>query len=94
MKKDENTEYVCDCSDMSEFVTILKDGKYMVRKVGEKVYVGNNIEYVGLFTRGDSRTIYNVIYRDGKGPVSYAKRFALTSITRDKEYDITQGTSR
>ena len=92
LKKDENTEYVCDCSDMSEFVTILKDGKYMVRKVGEKVYVGNNIEYVGLFTRGDSRTIYNVIYRDGKGPVSYAKRFALTSITRDKEYDITQGT--
>ncbi|MGN0190317.1 MAG: DNA gyrase/topoisomerase IV subunit A, partial [Candidatus Cryptobacteroides sp.] len=92
LKKDENTEYICDCSDMSEFVTILKDGKYMVRKVGEKVYVGSNIEYVGLFTRGDSRTIYNVIYRDGKGPVSYAKRFALTSITRDKEYDITQGT--
>lgn len=92
LKKDENTEFVCDCSDLSEFVTILKNGKYMVRKVDEKIYVGKDIEYVGLFNRGDSRTIYNVIYRDGKGPVSYAKRFAMTSITKDKEYDITQGT--
>lgn len=92
LKKDENTEFVCDCSDMSEFVVIMKDGKYKVMKVGEKVYVGQDFLYVGLFNRGDERTIYNVIYRDGKGPVSYAKRFALTSITRDKDYDITQGT--
>ena len=92
LKKDENTEFVCDCSDMSEFVVIMKDGKYKVMKVGEKVYVGKDFLYVGLFNRGDERTIYNVIYRDGKGPVSYAKRFALTSITRDKDYDITQGT--
>ncbi len=92
LKKDENTEFVCDCSDMSEFVVIHKNGLYKVMKVGEKVYVGKDFLYVGLFNRGDERTIYNVIYRDGKGPVSYAKRFALTSITRDKEYDITQGT--
>ena len=92
LKKDENTEFVCDCSDMSEFVVIMKDGKYRVMKVGEKVYVGKDFLYVGLFNRGDGRTVYNVIYRDGKGPVSYAKRFALTSITRDKDYDITQGT--
>ena len=92
LKKDENTEFVCDCSDMSEFVVIMKDGKYKVMKVGEKIYVGKDFLYVGLFNRGDERTIYNVIYRDGKGPVSYAKRFALTSITRDKDYDITQGT--
>ena len=91
LKKDENTEFVCDCSDMSEFVIIHRDGRYKVMKVGDKVYVGKDFLYVGLFNRGDERTIYNVIYRDGKGPVSYAKRFALTSITRDKEYDLTQG---
>lgn len=92
LKKDENTEFVCDCSDLSEIIVIHKDGKYMVTKVSDKAFLGKDIIYVNVFNRNDLRTIYNVIYRDGKGPVSYAKRFALTSITRDKEYDITAGT--
>ena len=71
---------------------IRKDGKYVVTKVSEKAFFGKDILYVGLFDRNDQRTIYNVIYREGKTSVSYAKRFAVTSITRDKEYDITMGT--
>ena len=71
---------------------IHKDGKYLVTKVSEKAFFGKDILYVGLFDRNDQRTIYNVIYREGKTSVSYAKRFAVTSVTRDKEYDITQGT--
>ena len=90
LKKDEG-EYLCDCSDMSEIIVIGKDGKYLITKVSEKAFFATNLLYVGIFNRGDSRTIYNVIYRDGKSTVYYAKRFAITSVTRDKEYDITQG---
>lgn len=92
LKKDEG-EYLCDCSDMSEIIVIGKDGKYLITKVSDKAFFATNLLYVGIFNRGDSRTIYNVIYRDGKSTVYYAKRFAITSVTRDKEYDITQGKS-
>ena len=91
LKKEDNAEFICDCSDLSEIIVIHKDGKYVVTKVSEKAFFGKDILYVGLFDRNDQRTIYNVIYRDGKTSVSYAKRFAVTSVTRDKEYDITQG---
>ena len=90
LKKDEG-DYLCDCSDMSEIIVIGKDGKYLITKVSDKAFFATNLLYVGIFNRGDSRTIYNVIYRDGKSTVYYAKRFAITSVTRDKEYDITQG---
>lgn len=92
LKKEDNAEFICDCSDLSEIIVIHKDGKYVVTKVSEKAFFGTDILYVGLFDRNDQRTIYNVIYREGKTALSYAKRFAVTSITRDKEYDITQGT--
>ena len=92
LKKEDNAELICDCSDLSEIIVIHKDGKYVVTKVSEKAFFGKDILYVGLFDRNDQRTIYNVIYREGKTSVSYAKRFAVTSVTRDKEYDITQGT--
>ena len=92
LKKEDNAELICDCSDLSEIIVIHKTGKYVVTKVSEKAFFGKDILYVGLFDRNDQRTIYNVIYREGKTSVSYAKRFAVTSVTRDKEYDITQGT--
>ena len=92
LKKEDKAEFVGDCSDLSEIIVINKDGKYRVTKVSEKAFFGKDIMYVGLFDRNDQRTIYNVIYREGKTAVSYAKRFAVTSVTRDKEYDITQGT--
>ena len=92
LKKEDNAELICECSDLSEIIVIHKDGKYVVTKVSEKAFFGKDILYVGIFDRNDQRTIYNVIYRDGKSSVSYAKRFAITSVTRDKEYDITQGT--
>ena len=91
LKKDDNGTYICDCSDLSEIIVIGKDGKYRVTKVSDKAFFGKNLLYVGVFNRNDARTIYNVIYRDGKQPVYYAKRFAITSVTRDKEYDITTG---
>lgn len=92
LKKEDNAEFVCDCSDLSEIIVIRKDGKYIVTKVSDKAFFGKDIIHVGLFDRNDQRTIYNVIYRDGKSSISYAKRFAITSITRNTEYDITQGT--
>ena len=91
LKKEDNAELICECSDLSEIIVIHKDGKYVVTKVSEKAFFGKDILYVGIFDRNDQRTIYNVIYRDGKTSVSYAKRFAITSVTRDKVYDITQG---
>ncbi|MDD6151363.1 MAG: DNA gyrase/topoisomerase IV subunit A [Bacteroidales bacterium] len=93
LKKEEGVEYVCDCSDLSEVIVILKDGRYRISKVSDKEFFGKDILYAGIFNRGDNRTIYNVIYREGKTALSYAKRFAITSVTRDKEYDITQGTA-
>ena len=91
LKKDDNGTYICDCSDLSEVIVIGKDGKYRIIKVTDKAFFWKDLLYVGVFNRGDSRTIYNVIYREGKSSVSYAKRFAITSVTRDKDYDITTG---
>ncbi|MDC0571714.1 DNA gyrase/topoisomerase IV subunit A, partial [Flavobacteriaceae bacterium] len=81
-------EYVCDCSDIDDIIVFTKDGKMMVTKVGTKTFVGKNIIHVAVFKKKDTRTIYNMIYRDGKGGPSYIKRFAVTSITRDREYDL------
>ena len=85
-------EYVGDCSDIDDIIAFTADGKMMVTKVDSKTFIGKNIIYVAVFKKKDKRTIYNMIYRDGgsKGP-SYIKRFAVTAITRDKEYDLTNG---
>ena len=91
LKKDDGGEFISECSDLSEIIVIGKDGKFRVTKVSDKAFFGTDLLYAGVFNRGDERTIYNVIYRDGKGPNHYAKRFAITSVTRDKEYDITTG---
>ena len=91
LKKDDNGVFISDCSDMSEIIVIGKDGKYRVTKVTDKAFFGKNLLYVGVFNRNDARTIYNVIYRVGKTAVYYAKRFAITSVTRDTVYDITTG---
>ena len=88
MKKD---EFVCNCSDMDDIILFFKDGKYKIVKVAEKQFVGKNILYINVFKKNDKRTIYNTVYRDGKNGPYYIKRFAVTGITRDKEYDITQG---
>ncbi|MBR1570996.1 MAG: DNA gyrase/topoisomerase IV subunit A, partial [Bacteroidales bacterium] len=91
LKRDDGGEFVSECSDLSEIIVIGRDGKFRVTKVSDKAFFGKDLLYAGVFNRGDERTIYNVIYREGKGPAHYAKRFAITSITRDKEYDITTG---
>lgn len=91
LKKDDGGEYICDCSDLSEVIVISKGGKYRITKVEDKAFFGKDLLYVDVFNRGDNRTIYNVIYREGKTSIYYAKRFAVTSVTRDKEYDITTG---
>ena len=88
LKKD---EYVCNCSDIDDIIVFYKDGKYKIVKVAEKIYVGKNVMYVGVYKRNDARTIYNVLYTDGRGGTTYMKRFALTGVTRDKEYDVTTG---
>ena len=84
-------EYVCDCSDIDDIIVFTKNGSMMVTKVDTKTFVGKNILHVAVFKKKDSRTIYNMIYKDGKGGASYIKRFAVTSITRDKAYDLTKG---
>ena len=89
MKKD---EFVCNCSDIDDIIIFYKDGKYKVIKVAEKIFVGKNILHVAVFKKNDKRTIYNVVYRDGKQGQYFIKRFNVTSMTRDKEYDLTQGT--
>lgn len=88
LKKD---EFVCNCSEIDDVIIFYKDGMYKVIKVAEKVFVGQNVLYLNVFKRNDKRTIYNVVYRDGKRGAYYIKRFAATGLTRDKEYDLTQG---
>ena len=85
-------EYLCDCSDMDDVIVFRKDGTYIVSKVSEKAFIGKNILNVAIFKKNDNRTIYNVVYRDGKNGFIYMKRIAVTGVTRDKEYDLTQGT--
>lgn len=87
LKKD---EFVTNCSDIDDVIIFYKDGKYKVVKVAEKMFVGKNVLYLNIFKKNDMRTIYNVVYRDGKDGYCYMKRFNITSVTRDKEYDLTQ----
>ena len=89
LKKD---EFVCNCSDIDDIIIFYKDGKYKVVRVADKIFVGKNILHVAVFKKNDKRTIYNVVYRDGKLGKYYMKRFNVTSITRDREYDLTMGT--
>ena len=89
LKKD---EFVCNCSDIDDIIIFYRDGKYKVVRVAEKLFVGKNILHVAVFKKNDSRTIYNVVYRDGKSGPCYMKRFNITGITRDRENDLTQGT--
>ena len=88
LKKD---EFLCNCSNIDDIIIFHKDGKYKIVKVADKIYVGKDIIHIDIFRKNDHRTIYNAIYRDGKGGIYYMKRFAVTGITRDKEYDLTQG---
>lgn len=90
LKKD---EFICECSDMDEVIILKKDGSYYVTKVADKIFVGKDVLYVNIFKKNDKRTIYNVIYRDGKYGVSYVKRFNVIGVTRDKVYNLTKGTS-
>ena len=89
LKKD---EFVCNCSDIDDIIIFYRDGKFKVIRVAEKLFVGKNVLYLAVFKKNDSRTIYNVVYRDGKKGPCLIKRFNVTSVTRDKEYDLTQGT--
>ena len=89
LKKD---EFVCNCSDLDDVIIFYKDGRYKIVRIAEKLFVGKNILYVNVFKKNDSRTIYNAVYRDGKKGACFIKRFNVTSMTRDKEYDLTQGT--
>ena len=88
LKKD---EYVCNCSSIDDIIVIYKDGRYRIIKVQEKVSVGKNVLYVNVFKRNDSRTIYNIIYQNGRGGVYYMKRCSITGVNRDKEYNLTPG---
>ena len=89
LKKD---EFVCNCSDIDDIIIFYRDGKYKVVRVAEKLFVGKNVLYLQVFKKNDTRTIYNAVYRDGKKGACFIKRFNVTSMTRDKEYDLTQGT--
>lgn len=90
LKKD---EFICECSDMDEVIIFKKDGSYYVTKVADKIFVGKDVLYVNVFKKNDKRTIYNVVYRDGRYGVAYAKRFNVTGVTRDKVYNLTKGTA-
>ncbi len=89
LKKD---EFICECSDMDEVIIFKKDGSYYVTKVADKIFVGKDVLYVNIFKKNDKRTIYNVVYRDGRYGSSYVKRFNVTGVTRDKVYNLTKGT--
>jgi topoisomerase-4 subunit A len=91
LKRDEKTEYICDCSDLDNVMVIRKDGKALISKIQEKGFMGKDILFVGVWKKGDDRMTYNVIYSDGKSGKTFAKRFNLPGVTRDKEYDLTQG---
>lgn len=84
-------EYLCSCSSIDDIIIFYKDGHYKVIKVADKIFVGKNVLFVNVFKRGDERTIYNVIYQDGKKGIYYMKRFNVTGVTRDRDYDLTQG---
>ncbi|MFV0522023.1 MAG: DNA gyrase/topoisomerase IV subunit A [Mangrovibacterium sp.] len=85
------SEYICDCSDIDDIIIFRKDGTYFITRISEKAFIGKNILHVAVFKRNDKRTIYNVVYRNGKQGFYYMKRFAVTGVTRDKEYNLTKG---
>ncbi len=85
-------EYICDCSDIDDIIVFRKDGTYFISKVSDKAFVGKNALHVAVFEKNNDRTIYNLVYRDGKAGNNYMKRFAVTGVTRDKEYNMTLGT--
>ena len=89
LKKD---EFVCNCSDIDDIIIFYRDGRYKIIKVADKIFVGKNVLWTQVFKKNDKRTIYNVVYRDGKKGPYYIKRFNITSVIRDREYDLTQGT--
>ena len=89
LKKD---EYIANCSNLDDVILFYRDGRYLITPVADKKFVGKNVIYVNVFKKNDKRTIYNVVYRDGKDGTCYIKRFAVTNIIRDREYDVTQGT--
>lgn len=91
-KKINNPEFMCDCSDIDDIIVFLKNGDYIVTGVKDKEFIGEGIIYAGVFKKGDERTIYNVVYRDGKAGPYYVKRFAVTGVTRNKRYNVTMGT--
>ena len=88
LKKD---EFLCNCSDIDDVIVFHKDGKYKIMRVAEKLFIGTDILHIAIFKKNDDRTVYNVVYRDGKGGVYYMKRFNVMGVSRDKEYDLTQG---
>src|SRR5476651_1422859 len=92
LKKDDSVTFVCDCSDIDEIIVFRADGKCIITKVQEKVFVGKEIEHVAVFKKNDERTVYNLIYKDGQSGIAYIKRFSIVGVTRDKEYDLTKGT--
>ncbi len=85
-------EFLCDCSDIDDIIVFRRDGTYFVTKVSEKAFIGKNVLHVAIFGRNDNRTIYNLVYRDGRAGATYMKRFSVTGVTRDKEYYMTLGT--
>ncbi len=89
LKKD---EYICSCSSIDDVIIFYRDGKYKVVKVQDKIFVGKNVLYVNVFKRNDNRIVYNAIYQNGKGGTYFMKRFNVTGVTRDRDYDLTQGT--
>ena len=93
-KSMKESEFVCDCSNLDDVIVILKDGRYKITKISDKAFFDKGIYYIGIYKRNDERTIYNMLYRDGRGGAIMMKRCAIKSITRDKEYDLTKGTPK
>ena len=93
-KSMKDSEFVCDCSNLDDVIVILKDGRYKITKISEKAFFDKGIYYIGIYKRNDERTIYNMLYRDGRGGAIMMKRCAIKSVTRDKEYDLTKGTPK
>ena len=89
--KQNESEFVCNCSEIDDILVIFKNGQYKIVKIADKVFVGKDVLYINVYRKNDARTIYNVVYRDGKGGPFMIKRFNITSVMRDKQYDITQG---
>ncbi|RZK35868.1 MAG: DNA gyrase/topoisomerase IV subunit A, partial [Hymenobacter sp.] len=92
LKKDDKAEFVTDCSDLDDIIAIKRDGTFMVTRIAEKTFVGKDILHAGVYNKNDDRLVYNMVYVDGASGISFAKRFLVSGITRDKSYDLTKGT--